>query len=112
MRPPGRLGPRCLHSLAEVVETLSLPVSTIARSHLRLAGAPPRSRRTSRWLLVVRAAASALALAWISLIAWVSAALALGPLLWRRAPMGRRLRPPRREGQVIPFQGRGREALR
>jgi hypothetical protein len=37
----------------------------------------------------------------------MSTALALAPLLWRRAPVGRRLRAQApREARVIPFQPR------
>jgi hypothetical protein len=44
-------------------------------------------------------------------VAWLSAALAMLPLVWRRAPLGRRLnRQPRRDARVIPFQPR-RQAL-
>jgi hypothetical protein len=67
----------------------------------------------SRALLVVRSAGSAVALALLTLLAVLSAALALVPLVWRRAPVGVRLRPLRpREARIIPFQRRpSRRAL-
>ncbi len=44
-----------------------------------------------------------------TLVAWFMAALALLPLLIRRAPAGRRLRKrPTREARIIPFQPRRR----
>jgi hypothetical protein len=89
-----------------------LPGTPLARGHLRLATTPAASRRTGDQLrLVVRATLVALAVLWISLLAWAGATLALIPLVWRRAPLGRRLRPrPSREARVIPFQPR-RQAL-
>jgi hypothetical protein len=85
-----------------------------ARGHLRLAGPPSERRRVaeSRALLLVRAAASAVVLAVLTLFALLSAALALVPLAWRRAPVGVRLRPLRpREARIIPFQRPSRKAL-
>jgi hypothetical protein len=83
-----------------------------ARGHLRLATAPvERRRRDSRALLLVRAALAALALVAATVVAWASIALALAPLLWRRAPVRARLRPLRaREARVIPLEPR-RKAL-
>ncbi len=83
-----------------------------ARGHLRLATAPAeRRRRDSRVLLLVRAALAALALVAATVVAWASIALALAPLLWRRAPVHGRLRPLRaREARVIPLEPR-RKAL-
>lgn len=53
----------------------------------------------------MRAAFAMLALAWYTVVAWIGVGLALMPLVWRRAPLGRRLRPPPpREARVIPFQ--------
>ncbi len=80
-----------------------------ARGHLRLASAPVRhgpGRRMARharaWLAILIALLATLA-------AWLMAALALLPLLFRRAPVGRRLRQrPPREARVIPFQPRRR----
>lgn len=79
-----------------------------ARGHLRLAGTPDEPRRSERRaLLVLRSFFAALALVVLTGVAWVSAALALVPLAWRRAPVGMRLRPFRpREARVIPFQPR------
>jgi hypothetical protein len=78
----------------------------VVRGHLRLATAPASAlRRDSRLLLLARAALAILVLAWYTAVAWIGVALALVPLLWRRAPLGRRLRPqPPREARVIPFQ--------
>jgi hypothetical protein len=78
-----------------------------ARGHLRLAGPPADRRPTveSRAVLLLRAVLAALSLAFLTLLAWFAAALALVPLAWRRAPMGVRLRPLRpREARVIPFE--------
>jgi hypothetical protein len=45
----------------------------------------------------------------VTVAAWFMAALALLPLLARRAPVGRRLRQrPAREARIIPFQPRRR----
>ncbi len=83
-----------------------------ARGHLRLATVPvEKRRRESRVLLLVRAAAAALARLVATLFAWLSIALALAPLLWRRAPVRSRLRPLRtHEARVIPLEPR-RKAL-
>jgi len=82
------------------------PPST--RGHLRLAPPPTApARRDPRTLLLVRAAATTVALAIATLWAWLSTALALAPLLWRRAPIGGRLRPLRApDARVIPFPQR------
>jgi hypothetical protein len=62
-------------------------------------------------LLLARAAAAGVALIAVTLVAWASVALALAPLLWRRAPVRGRLRPLRaREARVIPLEPR-RKAL-
>jgi hypothetical protein len=84
---------------------------SIAGSHLRLATEPsPRRRGEGRILLFLRALLAASVLTWVTLVAWGATAIALAPLLWRRAPLGRRLRPPRAEARVIPFQP-GRRAM-
>jgi hypothetical protein len=64
-------------------------------------------------VLLARAAAAAIVLALLTALAWTLAALAMLPLLIRRAPVGVRLRPLHpREARVIPFERpRGREAL-
>jgi hypothetical protein len=65
-------------------------------------------------VLLAGAAAAAVVLFTLTLFAWTLAALALLPLLVRRAPVGVRLRPLHpREARVIPFEraARGREAL-
>ncbi len=84
----------------------------VSRGHLRLAVIPDAPQRVDgRLVLFVRAAATALAMVWITVAAWLSAAIALAPLVWRRAPLGRRVRPMApREARVIPFQPR-RQAL-
>jgi hypothetical protein len=84
------------------------PGPPAARGHLRLASLPVAPRpRDSRALLHGRAIAAALALFLVTLLAWMSSAVALLPLLWRRAPHGARLRPFRtREARVIQFQPR------
>lgn len=64
-----------------------------------------RHRVESRVGLFVRASAAAVVLAFVTAFAWTLAALALLPLLWRRAPMGVRLRPIHpREARIIPFE--------
>lgn len=79
-----------------------------SRGHLRLAPTPAgRLRGDGPILLHLRAAAAALALALATMMAWLSAAVALVPVLWRRGPVGRRLRAQApREARVIPFQPR------
>jgi hypothetical protein len=58
-------------------------------------------------LLLARAAVAALALMFATLVAWASTAIALAPLLWRRAPLRGRLRPLRApDARVIPFPQR------
>jgi hypothetical protein len=57
----------------------------------------------------LRAWLSVAALLGSTLLAWCGAALALAPLLVRRGPVGRRLRPRRaQEARIIPFQPRRR----
>lgn len=82
------------------------PGHPVVRGHLRLASTPaaPR-RRDSRAFLLARAVVAVLVLTWYTAVAWAGVALALLPLVFRRAPLGRRLRPPPpREARVIPFQ--------
>ncbi len=85
---------------------LSGPPAT--RGHLRLASPPAApAPRKARALLLVRAAAAALALVFATLVAWGSMVIALAPLLWRRAPLGGRLRPLRAvDARIIPFPPR------
>lgn len=84
---------------------------SIAGNHLRLATVPaPQRRGQRRVVLFLRAVLAAFVLTWLTLVAWGAAVVALLPLVWRRAPLGRRLRPPRPEARVIPFQP-GRRAL-
>jgi hypothetical protein len=55
----------------------------------------------------MRALSAALALAFATVVAWLSTAVAMVPLLWRRGPTGRRLRAQAaREARVIPLQPR------
>lgn len=87
-----------------------------ARGHLRLAGPPVERRRVaeSRVALLARAALSAVVLVALTVFAWTLAALAMLPVVVRRAPVGVRLRPLHsREARVIPFgrASRAREAL-
>ncbi|WP_248343821.1 hypothetical protein [Anaeromyxobacter paludicola] len=63
------------------------------------APAPSQSRLT----LLARAALVRLWLVCLSGFALAGALLALLPVIWRRAPVGRRLHPPRREARVIPL---------
>lgn len=85
----------------------------VARGHLRLASVPaPRRASDRRLVLFLRALLTAAVLAWRTAVAWASAAFALVPLGWRRAPRGSRLRPLRREARVIPFQPRQQKAAR
>ncbi len=79
-----------------------------ARGHLRLAPPPAApAHRDVRVLLLARAAAATLALLLATLLAWATTAAALAPLLWRRAPLGGRLRPLRApDARVIPFRSR------
>lgn len=88
------------------------PGPPLARPHLRLASAPSaRPRPESRVALLARALAVTALAVWVTFAAWIAAALALAPLLVRRAPLGRRVRPAaQREARVIPFQPR-RQAL-
>ena len=79
------------------------PGSSAERRHLRLVGTPDEGLPpVGKALLVVRAAVSAVALLFLTVVARVSAVVALAPLVWRRAPVGRRARPPR--ARVIPFE--------
>jgi hypothetical protein len=80
------------------------------RGHLRLASAPASPTRSDRRiLLVARAFLVAFAVAWLTALAWLAAVAALLPLVWRREPLGRRLRPPvPRVARIIPFQPRRR----
>lgn len=79
-----------------------------SRGHLRLASAPVgRLRGDGRSLLRLRSIAAALAIALATLAMWLTTAVALVPVLWRRDPVGRRLRAQApREARVIPFQPR------
>lgn len=91
---------------------MSLSSPPPSRVHLRLASLPAGGPRADgRLVLRVRAIGAALALVLATVAAWLSMVLALAPLLWRRAPAGRRLRAQApREARVIPFQPR-RSAL-
>ncbi len=84
------------------------PGPRATRVHLRLACPLDEPRRAeSRVLLLARAAVAFVALAFLTLAAWATSAVALAPIVWRRAPLGFRLRPIRPlEARVIPFQPR------
>ncbi len=84
------------------------PGTPTARGHLRVASPPVARRgREGRVLLLVHAAFAALGLLAATIVAWMVTALALAPLLWRRAPRGLRVTPIRpREARVIKFQPR------
>jgi hypothetical protein len=88
------------------------PGPQAARAHLHLASAPAGRRPVeSRLALTASALLIAISVTWLTVVAWIAATLALLPLAWHRAPLGRRLRPrPPREARVIPFQPR-RQAL-
>lgn len=84
-----------------------------ARGHLRLASAPASHGPGRRIATHLRAWVATLAALLATVMAWCMAALALVPLLVRRAPLGRRLHQrPRREARVIPFQPRRRAVPR
>jgi hypothetical protein len=56
---------------------------------------------------VLRALLAAAAVLWFTILGWIGGTLALVPLMWRRAPLGRRLHPRQpREARIIPFQPR------
>jgi hypothetical protein len=77
----------------------------LARGHLRVAipYAPKGPPRSSRLLLLVRAVWVALSIYVANVLAFAAAAVALFPLVTRRAPLGRRQRPVQREARVIPW---------
>jgi hypothetical protein len=85
-----------------------LSVTPPSRAHLRLATVTAaRAPADGPFLLRARALGAALLLALTTVLAWLSTALALAPLVWRRRPAGRRLHArPAREARVIPFQPR------
>lgn len=77
------------------------------RGHLRLATAPVRPTVESRASLILRALIASVVLAWRAAAALAGAVLALAPLAWRRAPVGRRAHTMApREARIIPFQPR------
>lgn len=86
------------------------PGSESARAHLRIATVPVARRRADgRALLFLRAALVALQVAFLTVLGWVAATLALLPLAIRRVPLGRRLRPAARPtARIIPFAPRAR----
>lgn len=85
------------------------PGTPFARGRLRLASAPVSHAPGRRLAGQVRAWLATLIAFLATLAAWFMAALALLPLLVRRAPVGRRLHQrPLREARVIPFQPRRR----
>jgi hypothetical protein len=86
------------------------PGPRAARAHLRLAGSLAAPRRAeNRALLLARAALAFAVLAILTIAAWAGAAVALAPIVWRRAPLGCRVRPIRPpEARVIQLQPRQR----
>jgi hypothetical protein len=77
----------------------------LARGRLRLAWAPGAvSARRNRALLWLQALLAAALLRLTGVALWVVAFVALLPIVRRRAPLGRRLRPAQREARVIPFR--------
>jgi hypothetical protein len=83
------------------------PTHPAARGHLKIAAAPvPRRARDGRVILLLRALAIAVVVAWFTVLGWLAAAVALAPLAIRGGPRGRRLRPVQREARIIPFQRR------
>ncbi len=82
---------------------------TAGRNHLRIAPAAeaaPTPRRGARVLLFVRAVLAGFRIVLLNVAAVAAVAVALLPIVWRRAPRGRRLRPVRREARVIPWPER------
>lgn len=85
------------------------PGTPFARGHLRLASAPGRHGPGRRLARRLRAWVAMLVALLATLLAWAAAALALLPVVLRRAPVGRRLHQrPAREARIIPFQPRRR----
>jgi len=77
---------------------------SLARGRLRLASAPGTvAARRSRALLLLQALLTAVLLRLVGAILQIAAAVALFPVLRRRAPLGRRLRPAQLEARIIPF---------
>jgi hypothetical protein len=76
----------------------------MARGRLRLAWAPGTlTARRSRALLWLHALLAEVLLRLTGAVLLIAAAVALLPVLRRRAPLGRRLRPAQREARIIPF---------
>ncbi len=77
---------------------------SLARGRLRLAWAPGTApARETRALLWLRAILITLWCLSTSLVARIGAAVSLLPVIWRRAPLGSRRRPARRQARVIRF---------
>jgi hypothetical protein len=88
--------------------------NTLSRGHLRLASGPTSPGPGKRLALRLRALGAALAVLWSTLLSGLGTLLALLPLLFRPAPVGRRVqqRRPPREARIIPFQPRRRAVPR
>jgi hypothetical protein len=95
------------------VDEVSHSGQSLARGRLRLASAPGAlAARRSRALLRLQALLAAVLLWLIGAILRIAAAVALLPVLRRRAPLGRRLRPAHLEARIIPFHPAQRSAQR
>lgn len=88
--------------------------TSLSRGHLRLASGPTAPGPGKRLALRLHALIATLAVLWSTLIAGLSTLLALLPLLFHPAPVGRRQqqRRPPREARIIPFQPRKRAVPR
>jgi hypothetical protein len=95
-------------SAEEVPAPVQRSGPSVVRGHLRLAPPPgARPATESRARLVLRAVVSTLVVLLRSIAAQLGAVLALAPVAWRRAPLGRRASPlSTRQARVIPFQPR------
>lgn len=91
---------------------MPLQVPPPGRTHPRLTLVTAPEPGRPRVALFVRAALVRVWLSWVALLALLGAALALLPLAWRRAPVGRRLHHPPRQARVIPLPPARRAAPR
>jgi hypothetical protein len=87
-------------------------VPSSGRPHPRLTIVVAPEPAAPRIALVARALLARLWLVWLGFLAVLGALAALLPLAWRRAPLGRRLHPPRREARVIQLPPARRAAPR
>ncbi len=82
------------------------------RAHARLTLVITPEPDSPRAALFLRATLIRAWLLWVALVALLGAAVAMIPLAWRRAPVGRRLHHPRRPARVIPLPPARRAAPR